>query len=40
MIIDALLDAVFDSLRALPFLLAAFALMEVLEKHQDTFIDE
>lgn len=39
MIIDALLDAVFDSLRALPFLLAAFALMEVLEKHQDKFID-
>ncbi|MDO4960857.1 MAG: putative manganese transporter [Eubacteriales bacterium] len=35
MILDALLDAVLDSLRALPFLLAAFALMEMMEKHSD-----
>ncbi len=39
MILDAFTDALFDSLRALPFLLAAFALMEMLEKHQDRLID-
>lgn len=39
MILDALLDAVFDSLRALPFLLAAFAVMEVLEKHSHGLTD-
>ncbi len=39
MILDALIDALLDSLRALPFLIAAFALMEILEKHQDKWID-
>lgn len=39
MILDAFLDALFDSLRTLPFLLAAFAVMEILEKHQDKLID-
>lgn len=39
MVIDALLDAVFDSLRALPFLIAAFAVMELLEKHSDKYTD-
>ncbi len=39
MIFDAFWDALLDSLRALPFLIAAFALMEILEKHQDRWID-
>lgn len=39
MILDALLDAVMDSLRALPFLIAAFAVMEVLEKHSHGLIE-
>lgn len=39
MILDAFIDALFDALRTLPFLLAAFAVMEILEKHQDKLID-
>ena len=39
MIFDAFMDALWDSVRTLPFLLAAFALMETLEKHQDKLID-
>lgn len=40
MILDALIDAALDSLRALPFLLAAFILMEMLEKHSDKLVDK
>lgn len=39
MILDALIDAAWDSLRALPFLFAAFILMEMLEKHSDKLVD-
>lgn len=35
MIIDALLDALLDTARALPFLFAAYILMEALEKHSE-----
>lgn len=35
MFVDALLDALLDTARALPFLFAAYLLMEALEKHSE-----